>query len=335
MVKRDEPGAAGRGATATLQRGTTLPYDAAERRLAGSSEQLPPLLLAAGPDEFLRERLVDAFRTGGEAEGSEFCRLEGDDLEPAALAEALASISLFSSSRRIWIREAAKLDKACEEELIAWTRGAAEGARVLVTTARDVAELRGLQALAAAGVATNCVLRAGDAARWVARMIEEAGLVLPPGAAEALAGAARDLLDARQEVAKLRVHAEPSGKVPPGALAALRGARAGGSLDRWADAVLAGDAATARREAAALDAEGVGGGNALWAVAERALAALEPQSFGYRRGTPRASLTPSAARAALDAVYAADRALYRGEVRDVELRGLIERRLMGRSGAHA
>jgi len=315
------------------KRGAALSYEEAERLLAGDAAGLPPIAVAAGPDEYLRERLVDAFRAGGERDGSDFCRLEGDDLEPAVLAEALASISLFSSSRRIWIREAAKLDKTCEEALLEWARGSAEGARVLVTTAREIPELRTLQALAAAGVSTACALRPGEAARWVARMLEDAKLAVPPGAAEALAGAARDLLEARQEVEKLRVHAEPSGKVPPRALAALRGARAGGSLDRWADAVLARDAAAARREGAALDAEGVGGGNALWAVAERALAALEPQSFGYRRAAPRVALTPSAARAALDAVYAADRALKRGEVRDAELRDLIERRLMEGEGA--
>ncbi|HET7497806.1 MAG TPA: hypothetical protein VFM00_05865, partial [Candidatus Eisenbacteria bacterium] len=250
------------------KRGTALSYEEAERLLGGDAAGLPPIVVAAGPDEYLRERLVDAFRAGGEREGSDFCRLEGDDLEPDVLAEALASISLFSSSRRIWIREAAKLDKACEESLLAWARGSAEGARILVTTARETPELRTLQALAASGVSVACALRPGEAARWVARMIEDAKLAVPPGAAEALAGAARDLLEARQEVEKLRVHAEPSGKVPPRALGALRGARAGGSLDRWADAVLARDAAAARREAAALDAEGVGGGNALWAVAE-------------------------------------------------------------------
>lgn len=310
-----------------VKRGTTLPFEEAERLLSQESAAIPPIVLAAGPDEYLRERLVNAFRAAGEREGSEFCRLEGDDLDAASLASALASISLFSASRRIWIREAAKLDKACETGLVEWARGPAEGARVLVTTAREIPELKTLQALAAVGASTVSVLRPGEAARWVSRMIEEANLALPSGAAEALA-AARDLLEARQEVEKLRVHAEPSGKVPPRALAALRGARAGGSLDRWADAVLARDAAAARREGAALDAEGVGGGNALWAVAERALAALEPQSFGYRRLAPRAPLSPALARAALDAVYTADRALKRGEVKDAELRDLIERRLL-------
>jgi len=312
-----------------VRRGDSIPFDAAERALAGGWETIPPLTTAAGPDEFLRERLVRAFRAGGEREGAELERLEAEGLEAEALAGALASMSLFSSSRRLWIREGSKLDKGCEETLLAWARGTAEGTRVLVTTAREIAELKVLQALAAAGSSVACVPRPGETVRWVERMIAEAGLSLPAGAAEALAGHARDLLEARQEIEKLRAHAEPSGKVPPRALAALRGARAGASLDRWADAVLARDRATARREAAALDAEGIGGTSALWAVAERALAALEPQSFAYRRGgAPRTPLTPSNARAALHAVYAADRALKRGEVRDAELRDLIERNVM-------
>lgn len=311
-----------------VKRGATLPFDEAERLLAGPWDAMPAIVLAAGPDEFLRERLVGAFRAGAEREGSEFLRLEGDELDAGALAGALASISLFAASRRIWLREAAKLDRACEEALLEWARGAAEGARILVTTSRDAGELKVLQAIAAVGVSTPCVVRPGEAGRWVARLIEEAGLSLPPGAADALAAHAHGLLEARQEVEKLRAHAGPGGLVPPRALAALRGARAGSSLDRWADAVLSGDSVAARREAAALDVEGVGGTSALWAVAERALAALEPQSFGYRRSGPRVPLTPNAARAALDAVYAADAALKRGEARDVELRDLIERNLL-------
>jgi DNA polymerase III delta subunit len=312
-----------------VKRGASLPFDEAERVLAGPLDSIPPLTLASGPDEYLRSRLVAAFRAGGEGEGAEVERLEADELTAETLAGALASLSLFSTSRRLWIREGSKLDRASEETLIAWARGTAEGTRVLVTTARETAELKTLQALAAVGASTTCSLRPGDAERWVDRMLAEAGLALPSGAGAALAAHARDLLEARQEIEKLRVHAEASGKVPPGALAALRGARAGGSLDRWADAVLARDAAAARREAAALDAEGVGGTSALWAVAERALAALEPQSFGYRRGgAPRTPLGPAAARAALHAVYTADRALKRGDARDAELRDLIERKLL-------
>ncbi|HEX7079197.1 MAG TPA: hypothetical protein VF363_12310 [Candidatus Eisenbacteria bacterium] len=307
---------------------------AAERRLRGSASNLRPITLAAGPDDFLRDRLVRAFREGGEAEGAEFQRLEGDELEPEALAGALASMSLFASSRRIWIREAAKLDKACEDVLFAWADGAAEGVRVLVTTARDPEELKSLQAIAARADVARCVARPGEAERWVARLFEEAGLVAPPGASDAVAHAAESLLAASREVEKLRLFADQAGKLPPAAAGALRGARTSASLDRWADAVLAGDLAASRREAAALDAEGAAGTNALWAVAERALAALEPQAFAWRGG-PRSGprLTVPAARAALDAVYAADRALKRGEIRDAEIRDVIEQRLRGTRGA--
>ena len=332
MVTRGAGGAGGaaRAGGAPWKRGGSFAFDPAELLLAGESEGLPPLTLASGTDEYLRGRLVAAFRAGAEREGGELRRLEGDDLDAETLAGALASIPLFATSLRIWIREGSKLDKASEEALLAWTRGTAEGTRVLVTTARDVAELRGLQAIASVAVTVSCAPpHPAEAASWVGRMIAEAGLMLPPGTAEALAMRAGDLLEARQEVEKLRANADDSGKVPPRALDALRGARAGASLDRWADAVLAGDAKDARREAAALDAEGVGGTNALWAVAERALAALEPQSFGYRRGpAPRTRLTPSQARVALDAVYAADRALKRGELKDAQLRDWMERKIL-------
>lgn len=307
----------------------------AETLLRGPSGGLPPLSLASGADEYLRGRVVEAFRFGAEAEGADFQRVEGDELEAATLAEALQSISLFSSSRRIWIREAAKLDKACEEALLAWADGTADGVRVLVTTARDVEELKSLQAIAARGLAISCEPRPADVARWAERMVEESSLKLPSGAAAAIAAGAGNLLAMSQEVAKLRALADSAGTVAASALPALRGTRAGGSLDRWADAVLSGDGGGARREAAALDAEGVAGSSALWAVAERALAALEPQAFAYRRGAPSAiRLTTSAARGALDAVYAADRGLKRGEIRDAEIRDVIEFRLLRTRGTY-
>jgi hypothetical protein len=45
-------------------------------------------------------------------------------------------------------------------------------------------------------------------------------------------------------------------------------------------------------------------------------------------------LTPSAARGALDAVYAADRGLKRGEIRDAEIRDVIELRLLRSRGTY-
>ena len=307
----------------------------AETLLRGPASGLPPLALAAGPDEYLRSRLVGAFRAGADAEGADFQRVEGDDLEAATLAEALTSISLFASSRRIWIRDAARLDKACEETLFAWADGAADGVRVLATTAREIEELKPLQAIAERGLSIPCEARPAEAGRWAERMLEESGLKLPAGAGPAIAARAGTLLALSQEVAKLRALADASGTVPPSALASLRGARAGGSLDRWADAVLSGDAGGARREAAALDAEGIAGTSALWAVAERALAALEPQAFAYRRGpASTVRLTASAARGALDAVYAADRGLKRGEIRDTEIRDVIELRLLRSRGPY-
>ncbi|MGE5176535.1 MAG: DNA polymerase III subunit delta [Hyphomicrobiales bacterium] len=305
-----------------------------ERVLRGPSSGLAPITLAAGADDFLRDRVVRAFREGGDAEGAEFQRLEGDDVDAETLAGALATLSLFAGSRRIWLREAAKLDAACEAALFAWADGTAEGARVLVTTAREPSELKTLERMAARAAVIDCDARAGETERWMARLLEEAGLTLPPGAGEAIARSAGSLLAASQEVQKLRALAGASGKVTASSLGALRGARAGGSLDRWADAVLAGDVVTARREAAALDAEGASGTSALWVVAERALAALDPQAFAWRRGpAPSVRLTPGAALAALDAVYAADRGLKRGAIRDSEIRDAIEFGLRGVVGA--
>ena len=58
--------------------------------------------------------------------------------------------------------------------------------------------------------------------------------------------------------------------------------------------------------------------------------------FGYRRGpVSRTRLTPSQARAALHAVYAADRALKRGELRDTQLRDWMERKILESGNAPA
>ena len=308
--------------------GATLSTAEAERLLGGPAAKLPPLVLAAGPEDYLRDRLVGAFRAGAAAESSEFQRLEGDDLEAGTLAEALASVSLFADTRRIWIREAAKLEKGAEEALIEWAAGSGEGARVLVTTARDVADLKVLQSLAARATVVTLAPSGADAKRWAERMVEEAGLKLPSGALEPILARSPHLLAFRQEVEKLKLHAGPDGRLPASALDALAAARGGASTERWAAAVLAGDAGRARVEAAALEAEGEGGTAALWAVAERALAALDPSPYGYyRRSAPGPTMRAGDARRALEVIYRADRALKRGELRDAELRDFVEREI--------
>jgi len=163
----------------------------------------------------------------------------------------------------------------------------------------------------------------------VGELAREASLRLPAGAAEAIAAHAPNLLALSREIEKLRLHATADGTVPASALDVLAGARGGASAERWATAILAGDAVRARAEAATLDAEGVGGTSCLWAIAERALAALDPQPCGnYRRGTGGPALRPADARRALHVVYQADRALKRGEIRDAEIRDYVEHGLM-------
>ena len=292
---------------------------------------MPLLTLAAGSDDFLRDRVVAAFRAGAAAERSDLARLEGDDLSAGELAAALASISLFGDARRIWIREGSKMDRATEEALLGWLEGSGEGVRVLVTTVREVSELKLRQTLASKGIVVACDAGPAETRRWVGELAREAALRLPAGAAEAIAAHAPNLLALSQEIEKLRVHANADGSVPATALDILAGARSSASAERWATAVLAGDAARARAEAATLDTEGVGGTNCLWAIAERALAALDPQSYGsYRRPGPTGPpLRPADARRVLDVVYRADRALKRGELRDAELRDYVEHEYAG------
>jgi len=315
----------GRGAGGVTRPGSRLGVPEAERLLAGPASAIPPLTLAAGSDDFLRDRVVDAFRAGAAAERSDFSRLEGDTLSVGELAAALASISLFGDARRIWIREGSKIDRATEETLLGWIGGSGEGVRVLLTTAREIPELKLLQTLAGKAAVVDCAAGPAEIRRWVGELAREASLRLPAGAAEAIAAHAPNLLALRQEMEKLRLHAGPDGSVPASALDTLAGARSAASAERWATAVLAGDSARARAESATLDAEGVGGTSCLWAIAERALAVLDQQTYGsYRRPGPTGpALRPAEARRALDVVYRADRALKRGEIRDSELRDYV------------
>ena len=320
------------------RRSASLAAPEAERLLREPASKLPPLTLASGAEDFLRDRLVLAFREGAGAEGSEFQRLEGDSVDASQLAEALASVSLFGATRRIWIREVSRLEKGAEEALLAWAGGSGEGARVLATTSRAVPELKTLQSLAARATMVSCDASDAEARRWAERLAEEAGLKLPGGALEAIASRAPNLLAWSHEIDKLRVHAGADGRLPASALDILAGARTAASAERWAGAVIAGNLREARVEAAALDAEGVGGTACLWAVAERALGVLDPQPYmAYRRGgASSASLGPDAARRALDVVYRADRALKSGEVKDQELREFVEREIasMTPEGSH-
>lgn len=288
--------------------------------LRGPAAALPPVVLGAGPDEFLRERLMRAFRAGAETEGSEFQRLEGDVLDAETLASALATLSLFGGARRIWIRECSKMASGTEEALLTWAAAPGEGVSLLLTTARDVDELKFLGSLAALAATVPCRTRGGEGLEWASAIAAEEGVKLPGATVEAIYRSAPDLISFRQEVRKLAAHADGEGRVPASALDALREVRTGASVERWAQAVLGGSAAEARLETEALTREGVGGTSALWALAECALAALEPQSFYYRRAArPSVPLQPVKARAVLDRIYQADRALKRGEIRDTEL----------------
>jgi DNA polymerase III delta subunit len=292
----------------------------AEPLLRGPAAALPALVLGTGPDEFLRERLMRAFREGAEAEGAEFQRLEGDSLDAETLAGALATLSLFGGAHRIWIREGSKMGNATEDTLLHWANAPGEGVTVLVTTARETDELKFLGALAALAMTVPCRTRGGEGREWAEIIAREAGLKLPGATVETIFGSAPDLLSLKQEARKLAAHADAEGRVPARALDALREASAGASVERWAQAVLSGSASQARAETAALEREGVGGTSALWALAECALAALEPQSFFYRRAArPAVPLPRTQARAVLDQIYRADRALKRGEIRDTEL----------------
>ncbi|MGH7681193.1 MAG: DNA polymerase III subunit delta [Candidatus Eiseniibacteriota bacterium] len=301
----------------------------AERLLAGPSKAVPRLVVAAGDESFLRDRVVRAFRAGAATEGADLLRLEGDDLGAGELVEALASISLFGDLRRIWIREGAKLERGAEEALLEWAGREGEGVRVLLTTAREVSELKGLEALAARGTLVPCTTAGGDLRRWGERLVEEAGLHLPGGALDALFARTPSLLALSQDIDKLSLWRRDDGSVAPQALDALSRSRGEASAARWATAVLAGDQAAARSESAALDLEGIGGSTCLWTIAERAFAALEPQAFAYQRGraAPGPPVDASTARRALHAVYQADLALKRGRVPDSELRDFVEREL--------
>jgi DNA polymerase III delta subunit len=313
-------------------RAATTPESTARALREGGTA--PPFVLAAGPSDYWRDEIVRAYRDGAASGGADFLRLEGDELDAEGLANALESLSLFASARRIWIREGGKIEKACEERLLAWADAPVDGLSILLTSAREPAELKFLGSLAAKVGVVACDERPGDARREVERLARDEGLRLPPGLAEAIGGRAHSLLALREEIAKLRLHADAEGRLPAASLDVLALGRAAASADRWAAAVLRRDAGAARREAAALAAEGSSAGNALWAVASLALAALEPQAYGYRaRSAPSGPpLRPAAARAALDAVYRADRGMKRGEIRDEEVIDVLEFALQGGSG---
>ena len=271
----------------------------AERLLGGAAAGLPPAMLAAGADGYLRDRLVRACRAGAESEGAEFLRLEGDSLNAETLAGAFATRSLFGAARRIWIREGSKMAGAVEEMLLGWTEAPGDGVFVLLTTAREAGDLKFLQTLSSRAATVSCSFDRRDGSEWAETIAREEGLKLPSNTVEAILDACGDLLSYSQEIRKLAARADAEGRVPASALDVLREARASASLDRWASAVLSGTAAAARAETEVLARDGVGGTSALWAIAERALSSLDPQSFFYRRTVqegPR--LDPARARGA-------------------------------------
>ena len=168
--------------------------------------------------------------------------------------------------------------------------------------------------------------------QWAEAIARETGLAFPPGLAATIAQGAPDLLALSQEIEKLSAIADAKGRIPAEAAGALRGAQVQGSLDRWVEAVLAADLPAARAEAASLETAGIGASAALWALADRALSALEPGGFGGPRRTIGRPLTPGAARRVLDAVYRVDRAIKRGEMRDEDWMDALVPAVAGAAG---
>ena len=237
--------------------------------------------------------------------------MEGDDLDAETLA-GRSNRSPFSP-----IRGGSGSAKGEDRELMRGSPGRAPSV-VHPSRPRDPSEPNS-SARSRRG-RSHCEERAGNAARPSARRRGRASPSSgPPGSDRG----APEPLSLRQELEIGRARGT-TGKIPAPALDAIAGGRAAASVTLGRRGAPAGRRRRARR-GRRVSAEGSASGSAPRGRLDRARLA-GAAGLRIRRGpTPLPRFVRRLPRAALDAVYRADRGMKRGEIRDEEVLDVLER----------
>jgi DNA polymerase-3 subunit delta len=205
-----------------------------------------PVVLVYGPDSGLvSERAQTIVRASVENPDDPFSlvRIDGDDLSgnPLRLVEEANTIPLFGGRRAIWVKPTSRNIASAVEALIAAT---SPDCRVVIEAGdlKKSSPLRTMCERAKNAVALPCY---ADGERELARLIDDemkqAGLTIAPEARAALMPfLGGDRVASRNEIRKLALYAQKTGKVTLDDVLAVVADASALALDNVVDAAFAG-----------------------------------------------------------------------------------------------
>jgi DNA polymerase-3 subunit delta len=208
-----------------------------------------PVVLVYGPDSGLvseRARTIVHASIDNPDDPFSLVRIEGDDLSgnPMRLVEEANTIPLFGGRRAVWVKPTSRNIAAAVEALIA---ASSPDCRVVIEAGdlKKSSPLRTLCERAKNAVALPCY---ADGERDLARLIDEemkqAGLALASDARAALIPfLGGDRAASRNEIRKLALYAQKTGKVTLDDVLAVVADASTLALDNVVDAAFAGKAA--------------------------------------------------------------------------------------------
>jgi DNA polymerase III subunit delta len=234
-------------------------------------------VLVYGPDlGLVNERASALARNSVDDPNDAFAlvRLDGDALasEPERLLEEAHSVPMFGGRRAIWVRAGSRPINATVERLLA---GPVPDARVVIEAGdlRKGSPLRTLCEKSAKAAALPCYADSeAGLARLVDRELASAGLSMDRDAREALLAAlGADRLATRQEIEKLVLYAQDSGRITLADVDAAVADASSLAMDDAVDAVFAGNSAAVERDLTVLGASGTAATAVLSAALRHAL----------------------------------------------------------------
>jgi DNA polymerase-3 subunit delta len=194
--------------------------EALERELAGGRPR--PAYLIAGPEALLRDEALAALRRAALGDGPadfDFDRVEGGEVSPGALRDALRMLPVLAPHRLVWLREPsggrASWRTVCEAlpDLLRELDPAARTVLVVTAVALD-RRTAWVRAFGDAVVECEAPRHARELQAFVKGEARRRGLALEPAAAEALVErVGASLLALRAELEKAALFAGPGAAI--------------------------------------------------------------------------------------------------------------------------
>ncbi len=262
-------------------------------------DQTRPVVLVYGPDSGLvseRARTIVHASIDNPEDPFSLVRIEGDDLSgnPFRLVEEANTIPLFGGRRAVWVKPTSRNIAAAVEALIAAT---SPDCRVVIEAGdlKKNSPLRTLCERAKNAAALPCY---ADGERDLARLVDDemkqAGLSIAPDARAALIPfLGGDRVASRNEIRKLALYAQKTGKVTLDDVLAVVADASALALDNVVDAAFAGKPADVETHFGKARAAGTAPG-VIVSAALRQVANLHRLRLAVDDGAPASQAVESA-----------------------------------------